>query len=105
MVYAFDYDGTIDDVRLQALAKKLIKEGNEVYIVTARTDNDFNKKELQPMLDKIGMSKHSVFYCTHQPKMDTLIAINAEIYIDNITDEFENIKSYTNTIPLLWCSQ
>jgi FMN phosphatase YigB (HAD superfamily) len=105
MIVCFDYDGTLDDVRLQALAKKLIRERNEVYIVTARTDNDFNKKALKPMLDKIGMSEHSVFYCSHKPKLETLKMLNADIYFDNIEDEFEAIKNYTNTIPVLWSSR
>lgn len=101
-VYAFDFDGTIDDIRLQKLAKKLFKEGNEVWIVTARSDNDFNRKLLSPTLLKIGLSFYNVIFCNEKPKFEMLQGINADIYIDNISDEFEKIKNYSNTIPLLW---
>ena len=36
MVVAFDCDGVFDDARIQLLAKKMKREGNEIWIVTAR---------------------------------------------------------------------
>jgi hypothetical protein len=102
MIVAFDFDGTLDDVRLQKLAKKLVREKNEVWIVTARKENDFNKKAIYPTLQKIGLSEYSIIFCNERPKFEMLQTINADIYIDNITDEFEKIKNYSNTIPLSW---
>ena len=105
MIYSFDFDGVLTDSRLQELAKKLRKENNEIYIVTMRSENDFNKKILQPVLNKIFLNHSSVIYCDGKPKTEMLQIINADIYIDNISDEFESIINYTNTIPLLWLNQ
>lgn len=102
MVYAFDFDKTLDDTMMQGLATKLRKQCNEIWVVTMRSDNEFNNKLIKPVLDKLGLSKYSVIFCNNKPKWEYLQGINADIYIDNITDEFEIIKNHTNTIPLLW---
>ena len=104
-IVAIDFDGVLDDGRIQALAKKLRKENNEIWIVTMRSDNDFNKGVLKPVLNKLGLTEHNVIFCNEKPKMEMIQMLNADIYIDNISDEFEEISNHTNTIPLLWCSQ
>ncbi len=105
MIYAFDYDGVLDNPIIFLLAKKLRKENNEVWVVTMRSDNEFNKLVLQPLLTKLFLNHNNVIYCNDKPKVEMLQLINADIYIDNISDEFENIINHTNTIPLLWCNQ
>ena len=103
MVVAFDYDSTLSDERIQKLAKKM-RQGNELWIVTMRSGNDFNRGILKPVLNKLGLTEHNVIFCNEKPKWEYLKGINADIYIDNITDEFEIILNNTNTIPLLWQS-
>ena len=105
MVVAFDFDKTLDDVRIQILCKKLIAERNEVWVVTARKDNEHNNGVLKPVLDRLRLSKYNVIYCNEKPKFEMLKMLNADIYIDNISDEFDIISNHTNTIPLLWSSQ
>ena len=102
MVYAFDYDGTIEDQRLVELALKLKREKNEIWIVTMRRDDNFNNEKMKFLLGKLFMTKYNVIFCNDKPKWEYLKAINADIYIDNISDEFETIKNHTNTTPLLW---
>lgn len=102
MIYAFDFDGVCDNVLIQELILKIRKQGNELWIVTMRSDNDFNNKVMKPVLDKVGLNKRSVIFCNNKPKWEFLQAINADIYIDNITDEFEILKNHTNVVPLLW---
>jgi len=102
MTVAFDFDGTIDDTMLQSLATKLRSERNEIWIVTMRRNDEFNNSVINKVLSNIGVSKLNVIYCNNKPKWECLNAINADIYIDNITDEFEVIKDNSNTIPLLW---
>ena len=101
-IFAFDFDNTFSDLRIQDLAKKLIREKNEIWIVTARRENDFSKNIIIPIISKIGLSEYNVIYCGDKPKFEMLTAINADIYIDNISDEFDKIKNHSNTIPLLW---
>ena len=102
MVIAFDFDKTLDDARLQRLAIKMRKEKNELWVVTARSDNDYNRKIIQPVISKLGLSFYSVIFCDEKPKHELIKGINADIYIDNITDEFEDLSNSTNTIALLW---
>lgn len=102
MVYAFDFDGTLDNDDVMKFAVKLAKEGNELWVVTMRRDNEFNNKKLEPYLKKIGLSKYSVMFADDKPKWQLLNIIGADVYIDNITDEFEIIKNHTGAIPLLW---
>ena len=102
MIYAFDFDGTLDDYYVQKFCTKLMRSGHEVWVVTMRNDNDFNWVVMKPVLDKIKLSKSSVIFCNEKPKADFSQAINADVYIDNIDDEFDEIKSKTTAIPLLW---
>jgi len=102
MVYAFDYDGVADNLLIQDFIVKVRRNNNEVWIVTMRSDNYFNNNTLKQVLSKTGLSKLNVVYCNNKPKWEYLKAINADIYIDNINNEFEIIKNNTNTIPLLW---
>ncbi len=102
MVVAFDYDGVIDNEKIQRLAKKFRSAGDEIWVVTMRSDNDFNKGVLKPVLKKLGLTEYNVIFCNDKPKWEYLQGINADIYIDNITDEFEILINHTNVIPLLW---
>lgn len=102
MVYAFDFDGTLENEKVLKFARKLAIEGNELWVVTMRKDNEFNNKKLEPYLKQIGLSKHSVMFSDEKPKWELLNIIGADVYIDNISDEFEIIKNHTGAIPLLW---
>lgn len=102
MIVAFDFDGVITDIRIQRLVRKLRKENNEVWIVTATRDNGYNKKIVQPVLDRIGLSEYQVIYVDEKPKWEYLKGINADLYIDNIPKELEIINNCTSTIALLW---
>lgn len=101
MIICFDFDGTLTNVRLQELAIKFKRNRDEVWVVTMRRDDDFNWKIMKPVLDKIGISKLNVCFCNNKPKLETLSNLNADIYIDNISNEFEALKEYTSTVPLL----
>jgi len=102
MIYAFDYDKTLDNLMVQELVIKLRKQGNEIWVVTMRSDNEFNNNLMKPILAKLGLSKYSVIFCSDKPKWEYLQGINADVYIDNISDEFEILKNHTNVVPLLW---
>ncbi len=98
-VIAFDFDGVLDDPKMQKFCRKLKSEGNEIWIVTARSDNDFNKSKI---LNKIGISEYMVLYAGNKSKVPLLESITADLYIDNITKEFFDIQNHTKTIPVLF---
>lgn len=102
MIVVFDFDGVADKPRIHRLVRKFIIEKNEVWIMTMRSDNEYNRSILFPILKKIGLSPASVIYTNEKPKIEFLQAINADLYIDNIGKEFQDIKNHTNTIPVLY---
>lgn len=102
MTVCFDFDGTISDEGLQRLAIKMKREKNEIWVVTMRRDNEFNRGILKPVLNKIGLTEFDVIFCNDKPKWELLKGINADIYIDNVSNEFDVLKSHTNVIPLLF---
>lgn len=102
MIIAFDFDGCLDDKRLKILAKKMVHEGNEIWIVTARSENEFNKEKISPVLKELMVSEYQVIYANGKQKWELIQGLNADIYIDNITSEFQNIMNYTNTVALLF---
>lgn len=102
MIIAFDYDNTISDMRLHNLAIKMRREKNEVWIITMRSEKEFNKNVLKTVLHKLFLTEYNVIFCNDKPKWELLKGINADIYIDNISDEFDSLRNHTNVIPLLW---
>lgn len=104
-VICFDFDGVSSDKRIQQLIRKLVRDKNEVWIVTMRRENEFNKTKLKPVLQIAGLTEYNVVYCSDKPKLEMLEMLNADVYIDNQSDEFENILNYSNIIPLLFQSK
>lgn len=104
MIIAFDWDGTLSTRRLQVFVKRLMREKHEIWIVTARRENNFSKKEIETIINRMGLTGYNVMYCDDKPKWEYLVMINADLYIDNISDEFETILNHTTTIPLLYAA-
>lgn len=102
MVIAVDFDETLTDKRIERLILKFSEQGNEVWVVTARRDNEFSRSALLPVLKRLKLTIFNVMFCNGKPKIDFLEAIGADMYIDNEYYEFEAIASNTETVPLLW---
>lgn len=100
MIVAFDFDDVLENYMIQQLVIKFKIIKSEVWIVTARSENDYNKNILKPVIDKVHVGFSNVIFCGNKSKVEMLKMLNADIYIDNITDEFEEIINNTNTIPL-----
>lgn len=67
-----------------------------------RKDNEVNRKTVLAVIGKLPLTIHNVIFCGSKPKLEMLQMINADIYIDNINNEFLDILSNSNTIPLLF---
>lgn len=105
MIVAFDYDGVLANYKILNLAKTMMKEGHEIWVVTMRRENEHNKKVMEESLKNINLTTYNVIFCNDNPKFEIIKMLNADIYIDNISDEFEDILNYTKTVPLLWLNQ
>lgn len=101
MIISIDYDKCLSDKRIQTLVKRMVIERNEVWVITKRSDNDYCRNELKPVLDKVRLTFGNVIFCGNRPKLEMIQMVNADIYIDNISNEFQDILNHTNTIPLL----
>lgn len=102
MIYALDFDGVLDNPLIQRLVLKLKRERNEIWVVTMRRDDAYNNDIIQIVLDKMYITKINVVYSNGKSKCQLLKAINADIYIDNVSTEFNQIKETTKIIPLLF---
>lgn len=99
MVVAIDFDGCLSTYKVQVLARKMIKNGIEVWVVTKRKEGKHNK-DLFEVLDKIGLIRSQVIYTNNKSKVDYLQSINADLFIDNDTIDFGEINSSTNTLAV-----
>jgi len=105
MIVAFDFDGTLTDIKIQNLALTFVRSKIQVWVITMRKENEHNIKEVKKIIDKLHIPITNVIFCDEKPKLEFIEAINADLYIDNLNNEFSNIINHTNTIPLLWSSR
>lgn len=99
MTIIFDFDGVLTSIKIQQLAKKMILEKNDVWVITKRR-NDYNKEVLS-VCNKIGLNITKIIYTNRKRKGELIVALNADLYIDNIQEEFEYLEN-TNTVGLLY---
>ena len=88
---SFDYDGTLDTAKGRLKAEELIKNGYDVYIVTAR-----NKGESGPVYriaDQLGIPHDKVHFTNGRPKSDTLKLLGIQKHYDNNPDVIDEIKN------------
>ena len=87
---SIDYDDTLSTDRGKELAKKLLSEGINLYIVTRRQETD-----LGPVLkvaDELGISKDKVHATNGKLKWETIKRLGIMKHIDNNPDELKAIK-------------
>lgn len=101
MVIAFDFDGVLSNYKIQYFAKKCLKKGIEIWVLTARRSGEHNK-DLHDILNKLGLPLSNTVFTNGKDKIDILKGINADLIIEDNISEFESIKNYTDTIPLLF---
>jgi len=99
MVIAFDYDSCLDQYKVQLFAKKAISEGNEVWVVTKRRKGIHNV-DLLNVLKNIKLPEICVVYTDGKDKAKVVMGLNADLYIDNETAEFDHINNHSNVLAL-----
>lgn len=99
MTVAIDFDGCLDSYKMQQFAKKLIVEKNEVWVVTKRREGTHNV-DLKKVLQLIRLPESMVIYTNGKDKAKLIMGINADLFIDNESAEFEYINNHSNTLAL-----
>jgi hypothetical protein len=87
---SIDYDDTLSTDKGKELAKRLLSEGINLYIVTRRQESD-----LGPVLkvaEDLGISKDKVHATNGKLKWETIKRLGIMKHIDNNPDELKAIK-------------
>ena len=93
---SIDYDDTLSTDKGKELAKRLLSEGMNLYIVTRRQETD-----LGPVLkvaDELGISKDKVYATNGKLKWETIKRLGITKHYDNNPDEIKAISENTDAV-------
>ena len=73
MKVSFDYDHTLTNPKIEALASKFVKIGAEVHITTSRFEKSstklpYDNREVYKMADKLGIAPEDVHFTNGKDK-------------------------------------
>lgn len=90
---SIDYDGTLSTSKGKELAKRLISEGNDVYIISARGD----KSGMLAVADELGIP-HGNVYATgsNKSKEEKIKELNIKTHYDNNPDVVKALPGIGN---------
>ena len=88
---SFDFDGTLSQETIQDIAKEKISNGDEVYIITKRSES----QNVLDLAEKIGIKKENVVFTNHEPKWSFIKDLGIDIHYDNVSEEVDEIKEKT----------
>ena len=91
---SFDFDDTLSTARGQEIAKRNIREGKQVYIITRR--NEYNASEVYRMAEKLGILKSRVYFTNGAYKWMTIKRLDIGTHYDNNIMEINLIKINTD---------
>lgn len=103
MKVSFDFDGTLSIDVIQEFARYLVKEGVEVWIVTARVgdkENDFAKdwnNDLYEVASYCGIDKDHIKFCEFEDKYKFLSSKDFVWHLDDDWIELDMIEKNINT--------
>jgi len=101
MKLSFDFDGTLTVDIVEDLAKSLVKEGHEIWIVTSRSNKDevFNK-DLFDLAVEIGIPREQIHFCYSKNKSEFLKDKGFLWHLDDDVIELSFIRTDTNVFPI-----
>ena len=97
---SFDFDFTLARKDVQEFCKDLLIQGYDVYITTARYDDDNVHKwdfvkdnnDLYAIADELGISRDKIHFTNMKPKAEYLATKEFIWHLDDDQQELENIK-------------
>ncbi len=117
MKVSFDFDSTLTVEVVEDLAKRLVKEGHEVWIITSRHEfadlsgNKVDNTELFLLALEIGISKKCIHFCNGKNKSEFLKDKGFLWHLDDDIIELSFIRTDTDVFPVWrwsgndWCNQ
>jgi hypothetical protein len=102
MKVSFDFDGTLDKKSVQKYAKELIDKGFEVWICTARlNDNDAPSKDwnkdLYQVAKDIGIKYENIIFMAFMDKYHFFECKDFIWHLDDDWTELDLINKHTDT--------
>lgn len=112
---SFDFDETLDRLAIQQYANELIQRNIEVYIVTARHDDDSYAEEmfrrgrvysyninddLFEIANNLNIPKERIIFMCGRNKYHFFKESDFLWHLDNDYDELQGIERFTNVIPI-----
>jgi len=91
---SIDYDDTLSTDRGKELAKRLLKEGKDVSIITRRQADQLD--EVRKVADELGIPQDKVHATNGKLKWETIKKLGIEKHIDNNADE---LKAIAENLP------
>ena len=101
MPISFDYDGTLSTKKGKEMAAKLISEGKDVRILTARNGQDDNS-DLKSTANDLGIDK--IYYTNGRDKWSFIIKYGIKEHYDNNKEQVDKINEKTNAKGILFNS-
>lgn len=87
---SFDFDGTLTLAKVRLRAKRLIEQGNAVYIISARSD----KEGMLSIADAVGIPHDRVFATgSNQDKVKKILELGIKTHYDNNRDVIAALKN------------
>jgi len=88
---SFDFDGTLTMPSVQRIAQDLVAEGNNVYIISARSD----VSGMTFLAIKLGIPLVNVFATgSDEAKINKIRQLNVTKHYDNKVEVIEKIRPY-----------
>lgn len=92
---SIDFDDTLSTPQGQALAKRLLREGKDVYIITRRQSIMYNA--VYEIADKLGIPHSKVYFTNGRMKWEQIKRLSIGTHYDNNQQEIDLINKNTDT--------
>lgn len=93
MKISIDFDGTLSTAKGMELARKLIVDGNELYIITRRRKT-FDEP-VYNVAQELKIPRNRVIFTNGEMKWKSILKYGIELHIDNNPDELKLIDENT----------
>jgi hypothetical protein len=113
MKVGFDFDGTLSEPEVQKFAKELVNSGLEVWIITARIDNETSKKngwywiekqnkQLFDIANGCGIKPENIKFTSMCDKIEFIEGNEFTFHLDDDDYEIDLINSSNDKCKGVW---
>lgn len=96
MKVSFDFDSCLSEEIIQKVCRVFLKENkNDVYIITSRLNNFYNKNyDLYVLADKLGILKENIHFTNEKFKWEKILELKIDLHFDDMEDEVHLINAH-----------